>query len=1007
MLSRAGSDASTHLRRTKSAISVKKRRREPLTHERAHPETARIHALTAAHIAIGRANERASIEMRRSAELARCNGNDGKSGNLAKSRSQTLNFSPASELQRQRSILQSKGPSIAASSHKLGTIPYEDLSHYTAPPPSELGALDKYGSEPSSYRKLRKAKSVLTPRKRTMSMHNLSSCSPSSTRTLQHVKSSLGDAEQGLKLGIKRSMSFLRGSSSNLSKAFKRVESQVKQHDEAIQLAQQQFLNDLEQQRLCKKTSFFFSTKTRHQQKPLRKTVRSSRTTEFGDGVRSENQAANSFKPESKSRSISASIRDKMKWVFGRSVSNKDKFPAQQLDASRPYFRENVVGSGMESALDQYFVGDNDATSRGSLYIPSNRECDSLEDLDRMSATLKSAQSMESLHSNSRSRVTSWTNSTTTNSFAARSTPLDRKRLSIIKEDGGPHQPSSSIGRHVGGIEVFRKPLPSQNGYGEPAPAVDSHRIYSALVKRIDQEQADAESSQDADTPFDGGACTLPNSAQSYQTVPTIRAVPSEASIRTIAPDSEHRQFSISSAAWHKYSGMTPQDLAQHNENVERRRARLAEQEQQSSFFPFSSQSKSQTPSPFKLALTARKESPGESHSESGSTIVNRPTDSDDQVQGKFAVSSDSIYSRTTGGHPNPQNLSGHTSPQNTDESPPLAGMATIISAKVARYPRPTPSLVQLHRARSSERGESKGWMENQMTNLDRHHSRTSTSHHREHAQIDGDDTAVASGDGRLTASTSFRPDIRRGGSHRTVENAKDNIKTPVLLQRNSSIMNERFPLLDLKEVPRNSTPKPTDGGQKRASMVGMNDENSKLGGVDIQKRASVPLRGRRSQVLLKYKDQYEDSPPVSTSPRLQVPSQESCNAASFADWKELTPTPKQRPKSQMSLANWAQFGRNITNESDRNLSRLSRPFDMDIPDGNRPFDSEYLGIEQSYGIGDTALPKIEERSAHNENRKMISSKRMVSNFLRSRRKNGSAQDRADSAMRGGSPAFV
>lgn len=56
---------------------------------------------------------------------------------------------------------------------------------------------------------------------------------------------------------------------------------------------------------------------------------------------------------------------------------------------------------------------------------------------------------------------------------------------------------------------------------------------------------------------------------------------------------------------------------------------------------------------------------------------------------------------------------------------------------------------------------------------------------------------------------------------------------------------------------------------------------------------------------------------------------------------------------------------------------------------------------------GDTALPKIEERSAHDENRKLMSSKRMVSNFLRSRRRNVSAHDQADSAVCRGSPAFV
>ena len=37
------------------------------------------------------------------------------------------------------------------------------------------------------------------------------------------------------------------------------------------------------------------------------------------------------------------------------------------------------------------------------------------------------------------------------------------------------------------------------------------------------------------------------------------------------------------------------------------------------------------------------------------------------------------------------------------------------------------------------------------------------------------------------------------------------------------------------------------------------------------------------------------------------------------------------------------EFGRNITNESDRNLSKA---FDMEISFRNRPFDVEYLGTE-------------------------------------------------------------
>ena len=1030
MLARAGSDASTHLRRTKSATSVKQRRHEHLIQEPLNPETARIHALTAAHIAMGLASERASIEMRRSADPARFDSNAGRSGHCAAARSQPIRSSPASELRRQRSILQSKGSSIVLSSHNPTENPYPDLSYYTAHPPSELGATG-YGSEPSSYRRLRKVKSVVTPRKPAMGLHNRSSCSPSSGRTLQNAKSSVGDAEKGLKLGLKRSMSFLRGSSGNLSKPFKRAESQTKQHDEAIRLAQEQFLNDLEQQKLRKKKSFF-TTKIRPPQKPFRKTVRSSRTTEFGDGVKSENRVVYSFKPESKSRSISASFRDKMKHIFGRSVSNKDKFPTQQLDARRPYFHDYVDGSGTESALDQYFVDDNDATARGSLYIPSNHEHDSFEDLDQLSATLRSAQSMDSLHSDSRSRVTSWTTSTMTNSVEARGTPLERKRLSIIKEDGGSHQPSPSIGRHVGGIEVFPKPLPSQSAHGQPALPVDSHTIYSALMKRIDQEEADAESSQGPGNPVDEESNTLPSSAQSHQTALAIHAVPSEPSPCTIAPDKEHRQFSIVSQPWHEGSGMTQQELAQDNENVERRRVRLAEQEHQPSFFPFSDHSKPRTPSPFKLALKARKENSGISQSEPDSVVVGQSADSDAQVQDQLSTSSDSIYSRTTGGHANLHMLSGHTSPEDTDNSPPMGGMVTIIPTREARYPRLTPSQVQLHRARSSERGEWKGWMGNQMTGLNRHNSRASTSHHPAHAQMDGDDTAIGGGGVRPKTSTGFGPELCRHGSQRTVKNVKDDATMHVPLQRNSSFMNERFPLLDLKG-PRNSTPKPTASELKRASLVGMNDENKKLGGTDMQRRASGPLRGKTSQVSLKYKVKDENSPPVSTPGRLHMSGHETRKAGSFTSLKELTPTPQQRPKSRMILADWGQFGRNVINDSEHKLSSLSRPFEMDTPDGNRPFDSEYLGTKQSYSIGgkagrlgvapttgaatpeyfgddedgDTVLPKIQERGANNENKKMTNSKRMVSNFLRSRRKNTPTQDQAAGTTTGSSPAFV
>ena len=52
-------------------------------------------------------------------------------------------------------------------------------------------------------------------------------------------------------------------------------------------------------------------------------------------------------------------------------------------------------------------------------------------------------------------------------------------------------------------------------------------------------------------------------------------------------------------------------------------------------------------------------------------------------------------------------------------------------------------------------------------------------------------------------------------------------------------------------------------------------------------------------------------------------------------------------------------------------------------------------------------MPKIEEKGANNENRTISSGKRMVSNFLRSRKKNTPVQGQVDGEKTGSSPAFV
>jgi hypothetical protein len=980
MLSRGASDASTRLRRSKSSASVNRRRNRPPVKETIDPDTARRDAVTAAYIAMDRASERASAELRRSAELSRNQSNASGKGTGVTPRSQNIRFRDTVEPRQQRSTLQSKTSTATSSVNMPGSNSYLQLSkNGCGPAINEFGIADGYGSAPSSYRRLRKSKSMLTPRKGGPSIPDLSSQSPGTPRTLRNVKSSLSDREHGLRLGLKRSMSFLKLSSGNLSKTFKRSHSTSEHNDAAVERAREQFMRDIEQQKLQKKSSFMSTSRVRHQNS-FRKTVRPNKITEHGDGSSS---AIQPVKQESKFRSFSASLRDRVRRVLGRSSSKDSNLPAQQMDASRAHFRDYLDGTETNLSHEEHTPVNPDSASRGSLYIPSSQHEESLNDLEAISRSLRSMHSSDSLHSNGRSRVTSWTNSTMTNSLPGRSTPFETKRLSIIQEHGGPHQPSSSIGRHMDEVSASHLPFSARHGHGHLKNHIDSQRVYSALMKRIDQEQ---EAHDRGKTPKPGPAHdtrqNFTSSAQSFQTAPTVRQVASEESIRTVAPHQQHREFSLHAPSWHETGEKTPQEIAYENETVEKRKSRMALQEVQSTFFPFSSEEKPQTPSPFKQALAARRERQTSSEEESGSVIINRPSVGDNG----FETSSESQYSRTTSGHL-PIAGMNRSDPELGDEP---TGMATIVPTRVSRYPRPAPSLAQLHKTKSNPSVEWKAWMNSQMTSIDRKNSKSSALHYREGAQIDADDTAVGG-----------RPGSVIGPSRRGSDRDAKGDETPTN-RRRSSLMNDRFPLLDLKEVPRNNTPKPGKSSSvmrlagsaaadiKRASLAaaGINDENARMSSTGNAN--SQPLRAKYSR--LSFRDGEE---PVSTPGRLQHQNQHQA--------KRLG-----RPQSSMTIR--SQYGRITETSGDeeddthvpRTTSRLSRPFVDNgyggpgtTTAGNRvsAAPSHYLGDEVTCEK-QTALPSIAGAAVKRRDQKTgpgmpLSSKRMVSNFLRSRRRNG------------------
>ncbi|ETN40594.1 uncharacterized protein HMPREF1541_04871 [Cyphellophora europaea CBS 101466] len=1019
---------SSRLHRSKSAASVKERRKHPITSEPQNPEASRVHALIAAHRAMDRSQSHSSTDLYRAHSNA--------SGRSKATVQHHVQFSPATQLRNQRSVLQGGAPRLSAALQ----VPNEPrkIHAYAEIEPSEFGPVSEtFGAEPSSYRKIRRSKSLLTPRRRSFtprSPHTPLSQAP----TLRHAVSNAninidGASEPTLGLRIRKSFNLLRPASR--VPIDRRAETSTGYHDEAVSLARNQFLDAPGPPQAERKPSFILQ-KIRRPNKAFRKSVRSQAFTDAVNTTSSDPAVVGNMLPVSAKRSFSATVRHRFMKAFGKSVSNKATLPPQQLEATRRHFSTELEEPDHSTSFDDYHV-DEDDERRQSFYVPSQPSADMEEELDRLSPTFNPSTSRESLHSaTSRSRVTSWTNSSTTSS-ALRAGGLERNRLSIIKEDGGPHQPSSSAGRHIGGIGVFQDPLPNEDENGQPMPPVDSQRIYSALMRRIGGEEAEIEHTRTALEEIHNNQELNHDNKALDAGKSTIRAVSMTTQASSMSDGGEGNCINPVTGA--------SVDPAQHQANVERRREELVSQAKQQSFFPFSEQRKRATPSSFRKLLNERKSEDllrSSGGSPTSNTILAHKHKSDALQRSHICLSSESIYSRTTNGGPNESYVPANVGSDELDcplqEVDDDIGMATIIPNRY--QPRlQVENEAKPSTANSSER-EWKGWIQGQVDTLTRFDSKTA-SHYREHAQIDPEDVGVGGGGfGRPTSRAS------------TVKN---------------------FPLLDLKQVSSHVTPVPKrnssltkshSGLLKQASAIDLkadsdkNDDTQKSSGT-LRKispgNIARMLKERKSQILRsKHEDVRKEnrpsprseSPPMSTPGRLGLQMRSGngrlrkrASESVFSSKDDDYPTIKKSstPGRLRALEN----DESPTDRVKQSLSaRLSRPFNMDVPEPNRPFDSMYLGKTAADdmasgrlsvaprpsqrgpggygGLGanpfdgelDTALPDIElkQKLPSGDSGKggfagLWSSKRMVSDFLKKRRMNGSDEER----NRELSPAFV
>ena len=794
MLSRGTSSTSHRPRRTKSTPSVRPRS-IVLTAPSANNGDIHQEALTAANLAFERANERG---------LAKIvpNGQDTISAEKPKlERRQSVRFAgPTAIPSRNRSITRREPLGARARNHHYGSELQPGSQNIEPSIPSDGRTLDalaqssgEFGesdnaSAPSSYRKLRKAKSLFSPGKAPSAV--FSDGVPYGKRHFRRQSFHSSDAyNEPLRVPdprLRKSYSFLRGVTDRVSNSSRQYASS----DAAVQLARDQYLRQLEQQRLKEQSSFLGLGKRRKSPKAFRRTVRTSSTNSATTSslVPAEPQKTQDI--SHKARSLSQTIKKKIERVFKRYTDTEDTVPVQHVNATHPHYGDYISTSdGKEQRYPPVPEPDAELLLRVGSRESVTYTAPVFMDKIARPGSIRSAYSDDD-ESNTKSRVTSWTDSTAANTINIPKT-LERKRLSVIREDGGPHQPSSSTRQYEGtsdGYAGFRQPV-RQSSAGRITGPIDTHRIFSALQKKIDENNRetaldDNESGTDSSS---GHRKVRPSKPTPRRIISLRKGVKprddsnphSHGSKLSNAPifspsamesfnnnfyqvenqsvNQEHQQQNFLNSR----KSMTLQQIAE----MDDRGILLPKRplhEVKSAFFPPSMHIERSSPSPYRRQMHSSNET--EAESQSCVNLKNRPLSEGPvsaiagQLRAGSVTRSDSVYSRSSDGD-TPKETRSSTSIA-MSESSGEAGTAIIINGHPNKNEHTAHPVVTQHGNSSvASSGNWRNFMATQVASLENYGTRQEpkdhaypvkdSGHKRENAQLDSTEVTI----GRLHSS--------------------------------------------------------------------------------------------------------------------------------------------------------------------------------------------------------------------------------------------------------------
>ena len=803
MLSRGNSDAATRLRRAKSASSVRTYRPATSDLNPIDPEVAHQHAVVAASRAYEDANGRASPQKRPS-DAKDVTPSDDAGERLG--RRQSVRFTgPSAVTTKQRSITRRQAPESAAARPKLrGAVSFDrgpdiltqDSDGFITASHTTEYVERRVSSTPSSYKKIRKTKSMFNPAK-TPSLSFMTGSSKKRSRRLSQLNEPGGTDNTRPESRADVSLSFPA-----------QADATSNSQDAALKLARDTYVRQLEQQRLKEKTSFMDFAKPRKSAKAFRRTVRTSSTNSYGSAVGST--ATQSKEPSqnsglgSRARNVSVVLKNKLKRVFQRQPETEESVPKQHLNASRPYFGGYMFASnGVQQHYDHHIPSPDGETlrrvdSRGSTV----RDASAFVERPSNPASIRSVRSDASLAEET-SRVSSWANSTTTGSLATNQAK-EHKRLSIIHEHGGPYQPSSSM-RSYG--DLSRR----YAAFNDPIRDYSAGGLFSSLKKKIEENERaarlgqrdnqDIAKHQIADLTPRGSsykARNLSTGTISEESVdnhdPFNGARPANSAI--LKPPTKSPESNLKEKRHDIGDGnhSLPQPNASEDGDVTPRRPL---REVRSAFFPPSTRIERRSTSPFRRSKATSSDE-GTVIQETKTPQMSTISAAGDSRTGFLHVRSlsrsDSIYSRTTSGNtpaPSP-------SPPSLSDSEDTRGVGTaIVDRKALKYGKPLSPRQQSGTSSAKSSGDWQRWLSKEVAQLeartlkvydDQEISPASTiGHKREGAQFEDNDVEI----GRLQSTVTPKQLLL---AFRECSTPK-----PALKSQSNENLPKRFPLAEIR----------------------------------------------------------------------------------------------------------------------------------------------------------------------------------------------------------------